>query len=111
MYRDISNQKKSRIRKGWVLVFGGLTVLCVLLSLLLSERKVLAASSGPSFVEFESGQVRPLAMSLDRNELFAVNTPDGMLEVFRITPQKLVLKARVPVGMEPVAVAVRNESE
>jgi hypothetical protein len=35
-----------------------------------------------SFTLFESGQVRPLAMSPDKQSLFAVNTPDNRLEVF-----------------------------
>ncbi len=44
-----------------------------------------SASSGPAFVEFESGQVRPLAASADGATLFAVNTPNGTLEVFDLT--------------------------
>ncbi len=35
------------------------------------------AAAGPPFVEFESGQVRPLAISPDGATLFAVNTPDN----------------------------------
>ncbi|HHO69023.1 MAG TPA: hypothetical protein ENK12_08335 [Gammaproteobacteria bacterium] len=67
---------------------------------------------GPSgFVTFESGQVRPLALSADGKELYAVNTPDGRLEIFTVTATSLVHKASVPVGMEPVALAVRNASE
>src|SRR5262245_33621252 len=42
--------------------------------------RVSAPSVAPSFVEFESGQVRPLAMSPDKQYLFAVNTPDNRLE-------------------------------
>src|SRR4051812_22876487 len=38
------------------------------------------------FTLFESGQVRPLAMSPDKQHLFAVNTPDNRLEIFRIKP-------------------------
>lgn len=64
-----------------------------------------------SFVAFESGQVRPLAMSPDGNRLFAVNTPDNRLEIFTIGAGGLTLSASVPVGLEPVAVAVRNNSE
>jgi DNA-binding beta-propeller fold protein YncE len=109
MYRAVSKLKKG------VLAFAGLTVLGVLLSMSLFKspfnRTVLAASSASSFIEFESGHVRPLAMSPDRTRLFAVNTPDGTLEVFRITPRGLVLQARVSVGMEPVAVAARNDNE
>src|SRR5690242_18517185 len=50
------------------------------------RRVAPAASSaaGRSVTVFESGQVRPLAMSPDRRHLFAVNTPDDRLEVFRI---------------------------
>ncbi|HLH18768.1 MAG TPA: hypothetical protein VKX45_16235 [Bryobacteraceae bacterium] len=72
---------------------------------------VRAASSGPAFVEFESGPVRPLAMSPDGNTLFAANTPDGTLEIFDLTGGLPVPIARVPVGMEPVAVAARTNTE
>jgi DNA-binding beta-propeller fold protein YncE len=68
-------------------------------------------AAAPSFVAFESGQVRPLAMSADGTRLFAVNTPNNTLEVFKITSTGLELQARVPVGLEPVAVALRNDNE
>lgn len=64
-----------------------------------------------SFVEFESGQVRPLALSADGTRLFAVNTPDNRLEIFDVTGVGLTHTASIPVGMEPVAVAVRNQFE
>jgi DNA-binding beta-propeller fold protein YncE len=70
-----------------------------------------ARAAPPSFIEFESGHVRPIAMSPDGTRLFAVNTPNGTLEIFNITPQGLALQARVPVGLEPVAVAARNDGE
>ena len=60
---------------------------------------------------FESGQVRPLALSPDRRHLFAVNTPDNRLEVFSIREQGLVHTASIPVGLEPVAVAARTNHE
>lgn len=60
---------------------------------------------------FESGQVRPLAMSPDRQRLFAVNTPDNRLEVFRIQGNQLLRTASIPVGLEPVAVAARTDRE
>ncbi len=72
---------------------------------------VSGSSTGPSFVEFESGQVRPIAMSPDGTKLFAVNTPNGALEIFNIISGGLTLQTRVPVGMEPVAVAARNNNE
>jgi DNA-binding beta-propeller fold protein YncE len=75
------------------------------------SKPVSAASAGPSFVEFESGQVRPLAMSPDGKTLFAVNTPNGTLEAFDLTSGLPVFEYRVPVGMEPVAVAARSDTE
>jgi DNA-binding beta-propeller fold protein YncE len=75
------------------------------------NKRVSASSNGPSFVEFESGQVRPIAMSPDGTRLFAVNTPNGTLEIFNITGGGLTFQGRVPVGMEPVAVAAPNNNE
>ena len=49
---------------------------------------VLLATAGAAraaFVTFESGQVRPLALSPDGTRLFAVNTPDNRLEIFDVT--------------------------
>jgi len=63
------------------------------------------------FVAFESGQVRPLAMSVDGKNLFAVNTPDNRLEIYKITATALVHQSSVPVGMEPVALAARSNGE
>lgn len=70
-----------------------------------------AGAAPPNFIEFESGHVRPIAMSPGGTQLFAVNTPNGTLEIFNVTPQGLVFQARVPVGLEPVAVAARNDGE
>ncbi len=71
----------------------------------------LAASAQTSFVEFESGQVRPLALSPDGTKLFAVNTPDNRLEVFNVGVGALGHADSIPVGMEPVAVAARSNTE
>jgi DNA-binding beta-propeller fold protein YncE len=57
-----------------------------------------------TFVAFESGQVRPLALSADGQRLFAVNTPDNRLEIFSVAGGLLPM-ASVPVGLEPIAVA------
>lgn len=70
-----------------------------------------AQATTPNFMAFESGHVRPLALSADGSRLFAVNTPNNTLEVFNVTPSGLQLVARVPVGLEPVAVAVRDANE
>src|SRR5688572_22664531 len=68
-----------------------------------------AAAQG--FVNFESGQVRPLAMSPDGSRLFAVNTPDNRLEIFTLDAGGLTHAESVPVGLEPVAVAARTDGE
>ena len=34
-------------------------------------------STSPSFIAFESGPVRPMAMSADGQQLIVVNTPDN----------------------------------
>jgi DNA-binding beta-propeller fold protein YncE len=66
-----------------------------------------------TFTTFESGQVRPLAMSPDGSRLFATNTPDDRLEVFAIdgTDGSLTHEMSIPVGLEPVAVAARSNTE
>ncbi|HIO93145.1 MAG TPA: hypothetical protein EYG68_09945 [Leucothrix mucor] len=64
-----------------------------------------------NFVSFESGHVRPLAKSLDGKLLFAVNTPANSVEIFNITATGLEYANTVAVGMEPVAIAVRSQSE
>jgi DNA-binding beta-propeller fold protein YncE len=74
---------------------------------------VVALAAGPppaaaqSFLNFESGHVRPLTASPDGSRLFAVNTPDGRLAIYDVTTSGLALAAEVAVGMEPVAVAAR----
>src|SRR5690242_13544621 len=69
------------------------------------------ALAAPAYTLFESGQVRPLALSPDGKLLFAANTPDNRLEVFRVTHQGLTHRASIPVGLEPLAVAARSNSE
>jgi len=76
-----------------------------------THRGVSAASNGPEFIAFESAPVRPLALSPDNSTLFAVNTPNGTLEVFDLTGGEPRFRSRVPVGLEPVAVAARTNDE
>jgi DNA-binding beta-propeller fold protein YncE len=71
----------------------------------------LAGAELPSFYAFESGPVRPLALSPDGKMLIAVNTPDDRIEIFRVTDEGLAHAGSVPVGMEPVAIAMRNDRE
>ncbi len=76
----------------------------------LADFKPAKAGSG-RFTLFESGQVRPLALSPSGKLLFAANTPDNRLEVFRIKNHGLEHRASIPVGLEPVAVAARSDNE
>jgi len=70
------------------------------------------AQGPPDFITFESGQVRPLAMSPDGSRLFAVNTPDNRLEILDVgAGGDLSHVGSVPVGMEPVAVAAHTNDE
>ena len=82
--------------RGWVAV-----ILC-------SSASALA---GPPITIFESGQVRPLALSPNGQLLYAVNTPDNRLEIFAVRPYGLQHRASIPVGLEPVAVAARSDDE
>jgi YVTN family beta-propeller protein len=108
MRRAVLPQTRIRIT---VFIIVALLNAIAFFTLPLLNHRVAASSNGPAFVEFESGQVRPLAMSPDGTKLFATNTPNGTLEIFNITPGGLVFQSRVPVGMEPVAVAARNNTE
>ena len=83
---------------GWVFLL--LLVLCV--------PDVAGQGAGPLF---ESGPVRPLALSPDGTRLYAVNTPDQRLEIFDVVADGLRWSASVPVGLEPVAVAARTAGE
>ena len=73
--------------------------------------RAAAQSAGGAFVNFESGHVRPIALSPDGSKLFAVNTPDNRLEIYSVSAGGLTLAGEVPVGLEPVAVAARSDTE
>ncbi|MET0401004.1 MAG: hypothetical protein ABW123_01320 [Cystobacter sp.] len=70
----------------------------------------LEVSASP-FTLFESGQVRPLALSPSGRRLFAVNTPDNRIEIFQVKPNGLTHLSSVPVGLEPIALAARSDTE
>ena len=74
---------------------------------------VAGAQKIRSFVNFESGHVRPLAFvdTPTTDLLLAVNTPDNRLAVYTATATGSALAAEVPVGLEPVAVAARQRTD
>ncbi|MGB9341013.1 MAG: hypothetical protein WCB63_17335, partial [Polyangiales bacterium] len=65
----------------------------------------IPSSAQPSFIEFETGPVRPLA--LEGAILAAVNTPDNRLETFSVVANGITRRTSIPVGLEPCAVAIR----
>src|SRR5215831_7071013 len=69
------------------------------------------AADLPPYVLFETGQVRPLALSADNARLFATDTPGNRLEVCSTAGGSLSRLASVPVGLEPIAVAARSATE
>lgn len=82
----------------------------ILLALLLFPLLAPGASAQLQ-TPFEAGPVRPLAMSPNGSRLFAVNTPGQRLEIFNLQGVGVVHRESVPVGLEPVAVAARSDSE
>ncbi len=96
-------------RRGSIRSFSCLAVSVVACIVLLAAGAVSAQPL--DFIAFESGHVRPVALSPDGTKLFVVNTPDNTLEIFDVGGAGLTFSAAVPVGMEPVAVAARSNTE
>ena len=80
-----------------------------------STGTVIENATGPTpgnnYTLFETLQTRPLALSPNGQLLFAANTPDNRLEIYKISPSGLKNVGSVTVGLEPVAIAVRNQNE
>jgi len=72
---------------------------------------VSSSHAQDSYVNFESHQFRPLAMSADGNRLFVANTPDNRVAIYDLSQGGLHLLGEVLVGLEPVAIGVRNDKE
>src|SRR5262245_14242702 len=70
-----------------------------------------ARAQGGSVVNFETIPTRAVALSPDGLRLFVTNVPDSRLEIFAVTATGLNRMASVPVGLEPVAVNARTNSE
>jgi YVTN family beta-propeller protein len=64
----------------------------------------------PTFT-FESGPVRPVVLSPDGSRLFIANAPNGSLDIFSVSAEGISLASSVYVGVEPVAVAARSNTE
>ncbi|MEM9254733.1 MAG: hypothetical protein AAGA91_04755 [Pseudomonadota bacterium] len=64
-----------------------------------------------SYTLFEFGQSRPIAISPNGRYLFVANTPANCLEVYNVETDTPELISSVAVGMEPIAVAARTDTE
>ncbi|MFD2166157.1 YncE family protein [Thalassotalea euphylliae] len=61
------------------------------------------------YIGFESAPVRPIAMAEDKQSLFVANTSNNSLEWFSLSETGDASHVQsIPVGMEPVAVAVKG---
>lgn len=77
-----------------------------------SSTDTLTGDSAPASVTvFESGPVRPLALSADGQRLYVVNGPAACLEIYAVNGDSLSLLSSVSVGLEPVSVAERTPNE
>ncbi len=81
----------------------------LLLSLLLAFPLPALAQTG--FVNWENPHVHPLDMTPDGTKLLAVNTADNRLMVFTVSSSGLSLLSSIPVGLDPVSVRARSNTE
>ena len=64
-----------------------------------------------SFVNWENPQIHPLDITPDGNTLLVTHTADSRLEVYDITSGTAVLSVSIPVGLDPVSVRARTNTE
>ncbi|HXC52905.1 MAG TPA: hypothetical protein VN634_18610 [Candidatus Limnocylindrales bacterium] len=69
------------------------------------------AHSQGSFYNWETPPVHPVEMTPDGTRLLVTNTADARLEVFTLGGALPVHTASIPVGLEPVSVRARTNSE
>lgn len=68
-------------------------------------------SAPPDFVNWETPHVHPIEMTPDGRLLLAVNTADNRLELFSITEAGPSAMGSVAVGLDPVSVRARSNTE
>lgn len=64
-----------------------------------------------SFVNFETPPLHPLEMTPDGSKLLLANTADAKLEIFSLASGTPVWSASIAVGLDPVTVRARSNSE
>jgi len=70
-----------------------------------------AQAQTQTFVNFETPQVHPIALSRSGQVLVAVNTADNHLEVFDIKSGLPIRRGSVFTGLEPISVRMRGDNE
>lgn len=65
----------------------------------------------PLFVNWENLSVHPLALTPDGATLLVCNTPDARLDVFDVTGAAPVAVGSVSVGLDPLSVRARSDTE
>ena len=63
------------------------------------------------FVNFESPQTHPIDITPDGGRLLVVNTADGQLDTFALVKGQLIRGESIPVGVDPVSVRARSNSQ
>ncbi|MBI1827722.1 MAG: hypothetical protein HY287_08495 [Planctomycetes bacterium] len=63
------------------------------------------------FANFETPQVHPVEMTPDGTTLLVANTADDRIEVFQLGGTLPVWVASIPVGLEPVSIRARSNTE
>lgn len=70
--------------------------------------KSSSTSNAGGFTNFETEPVQPLALSADGKFLYALNTADDRLEIFDAAGESPRSVGETPVGLRPVALALRE---
>jgi len=81
------------------------------LAFIISASSLSAAGAQDEYTLFESGHVRPMAMSPDGLWLYVCNTADAHIEAYVAGGGTATHVYSIPVGLEPVAVAAPTNNE
>ena len=88
------------------------TRVALLTTCLVSGLAATASAQSSGILNFESPQARSIVATTDGQRLFVVNTPDHRLAVFSLAqPTAPVLMKEIPVGLEPISIAIRTSDE
>ena len=74
-------------------------------------QRASAQAGTANFLNFEAPQIHPLALTPDGTRLLACNTRNDSLSVFQLSGGTVSLETEIPVGLQPVSVAARNNNE